>query len=298
MKIYDIESKCGLHNKILAQSKIVLSSNKIGNTPEDLSISRELYDKYTQDHMKDMAPSGVALVHSILVTTNWNKNDDIFSPIEVWNARYTPMYKPTNIDHQGRESTENKIIGVIVNSTPVDDEYKSLYGYSTDNSLPDKYHLLVTSYLWEVNFPEAISNIKEGIKKQKMFVSMECVFNDFGYAIKRENDNEASLISRTEDTAWLTQYLRSYGGKGSVKINDKEYKIGRWLRNFYFSGIGFVKNPANPESIVFEDYISQASLKFKDVDSDAETYKSKNFEDFDSNGVLTNTLRKIALWPM
>ena len=36
---------------------------------------------------------------SILVTSNWNKNDDVFDNMEVWNARQTPEHKPTNLNH-------------------------------------------------------------------------------------------------------------------------------------------------------------------------------------------------------
>jgi hypothetical protein len=42
-------------------------------------------------------------VYSILVTSSWNKNDDIFSPEEVWAARDTPVFKPTNLEHKDKK---------------------------------------------------------------------------------------------------------------------------------------------------------------------------------------------------
>jgi chromosome segregation ATPase len=43
--------------------------------------------------------------------------------------------------------------------------------------------------------------------------------------------------------------LRAYGGSGEYK----GYKVGRLLRDFYFSGKGLVDKPANPRSIIFRD---------------------------------------------
>src|SRR3954465_10761650 len=56
---------------------------------------------------------------SILVTTNWNKNDDIFAPETVWAARNTPVDKPTNLDHDN-----NKIVGHITGSWAIDTDGK------------------------------------------------------------------------------------------------------------------------------------------------------------------------------
>ena len=55
-------------------------------------------------------------VQSILVSSNWNKNDDIFDKAEVWAAKNTPEDKPTNLEHD-----ENTIIGHIVSNWPIDE---------------------------------------------------------------------------------------------------------------------------------------------------------------------------------
>jgi chromosome segregation ATPase len=57
---------------------------------------------------------------------------------------------------------------------------------------------------------------------------------------------EQKIIIRNKDTAYLTKYLRAYGGTGYINGN----KIGRVLRDFVFSGKGLVTNPANKKSVI------------------------------------------------
>ncbi|MFM7978320.1 MAG: hypothetical protein ACKPKO_03310, partial [Candidatus Fonsibacter sp.] len=65
-------------------------------------------------------------VQSILVTSSWNKNDDIFDSEEVWTAKDTPSHKPTNLEHD-----ENTIIGHIVANWPMTED-----GILIDNNTP------------------------------------------------------------------------------------------------------------------------------------------------------------------
>jgi hypothetical protein len=75
---------------------------------------------------------------------------------------------------------------------------------------------------------------------------MECIFKGFDYAVESPN-GEYHVVARGENTAFLTQHLRAYGGGGVYQ----DHKVGRLLRNITFSGKGFVANPANPDSIIF-----------------------------------------------
>jgi hypothetical protein len=74
---------------------------------------------------------------------------------------------------------------------------------------------------------------------------MECVFRNFDYAIVAP-DGVHQVIARTEDSAFLTKHLRAYGGSGDYE----GYKVGRMLRDLFFSGKGLVTKPANPRSII------------------------------------------------
>ena len=80
-----------------------------------------------------------------------------------------------------------------------------------------------------------------------MFVSMECVFSGFAYAVVAPNDDN-HIVARTNDTAFLSRHLRAYGGTGEFQ----GHKVGRLLKNITFSGKGFVEKPANPDSIIFD----------------------------------------------
>jgi hypothetical protein len=95
---------------------------------------------------------------------------------------------------------------------------------------------------------ERIQKIIAEIKEGKWFVSMECVFPSFDYALKSEDGSE-EIITRNASTAFLTKYLRVYDGTGQFEGKA----IGRVLRNFIFSGKGLVNKPANERSIILTE---------------------------------------------
>jgi hypothetical protein len=76
---------------------------------------------------------------------------------------------------------------------------------------------------------------------------MECFFKGFDYGLLNKSTGEFKVLARNSETAFLTKFLRAYGGLGE----HDNYKIGRVLRNITFSGKGFVDKPANPDSIIF-----------------------------------------------
>ena len=80
---------------------------------------------------------------------------------------------------------------------------------------------------------------------------MECFFKGFDYGLLDKSTGTYKTLARNENTAYLTKYLRAYGGLGE----HDNYKIGRVLRNITFSGKGYVEKPANPESIIFNKNI-------------------------------------------
>ena len=86
------------------------------------------------------------------------------------------------------------------------------------------------------------------IEAGQMYVSMECIFRGFDYAVQ-DPTGDNHIVARNEDTAFLTRHLRAYGGSGVFQ----DHKVGRLLRNITFSGKGFVEKPANPESVIFNN---------------------------------------------
>lgn len=184
-------------------------------------------------------------VQSILVTSNWNKNDDVFDAKEVWAARKTPEDKPTNLEHD-----EKTIVGHIVSNWAINEDGEPLEDSMASEDLPSKFHIITGSVIYRAfTDPELKSRAEELIQQIQSgtkYVSMECYFKGFDYGL-RDAQGNLKVVARNEETAFLTKHLRAYGGNGQ----HENYQIGRVLRSITFSGKGFVDKPANPESIIF-----------------------------------------------
>ena len=181
---------------------------------------------------------------SILVSTGWNKNDDVFDRYETWAARNTPENKQFNFMHN-----ENDIIGHITGNYVLDSAGKILADETNIDSVPDRFDIVTNSVIYtswsDPEKRERISALIREIEEKKWYVSMECCFAGFDYAVIY-NNGEEKIITRSEQSAFLTKHLRAYGGGGEYE----GYKLGRLLRDISFSGKGLVNNPANPKSII------------------------------------------------
>ena len=185
-------------------------------------------------------------VQSVLVTTNWNKNDDVFDIQEVWYARNTPTHKPTNIGHD-----EHEIVGHMTANWAIGEDGKIIPDTTKTEDLPDMFHVVNGSVIyksWQDNklLNRALQLIDD-IDNGRKFVSMECMFTGFDYAVL-SSDGKSHTIARSDQTSFLTKHLRAYGGSGLYN----GMPIGRMLRNITFTGKGFVDKPANPNSIIFD----------------------------------------------
>ena len=183
---------------------------------------------------------------SILVSTVWNLNDDVFVLEDTWAARNTPVHKFTNLGHD-----EHEIVGHMVETWAIDNEGNEIPDDISVDDLPALYHICDAAVIWTTYNDQALIDrtqaLIENIEAGNMFVSMECLFPNFDYAaVTSEGFN---LIPRNQSTAFLTKHLRAYGGEGHYQGN----KIGRVLRGFSFSGKGYVEQPGNPQSIIFEE---------------------------------------------
>jgi predicted XRE-type DNA-binding protein len=117
-----------------------------------------------------------------------------------------------------------------------------------------------------------VLDLIEQIEAGNKYVSMECVFSGFDYAVIAPNDTY-HILARNDETAFLTQHLRAYGGTGAYQ----DHQVGRLLRNITFSGKGFVDKPANHESIIFD--------KNKTFEFNKASISSKS-SIFNQNGVI------------
>ena len=239
MKIYQSEIDDGLRDQVLTNNTLAWDIVAESFTPE-INIKSSALEKIIAEN-KDQID--LYYVRSILVTAGWNKNDDVFHPQELWDARDTPEDKPFNFMHDERD-----IIGHITGNTVVDIEGNEIV---SDESLPGTFNILTTAVVYtEWSDPsqrERMRKIVAEIEEGKWFVSMECLFPDFDYALARE-DGQTEVVTRDEASAFLTKHLRAYGGTGEYD----NYRVGRLLRNLSFSGKGLVSKPANPNSVILD----------------------------------------------
>jgi hypothetical protein len=273
MNIYQAEIEAGLSEVLSAKSSIVYAS--LAEKSSDSTINRVKIEK--PKALAGIEDTDLYYTQSILVTTSWNKNDDIFDPKEVWAARSTPNHKPTNLEHN-----ENIIVGHITSNWPIDENGKLIDENTPINELPEKFHILTGSVIYkgytEPDLKERSMLLIEEIENGEKYVSMECFFKGFDYGLIDNTSGKFHVLARNEDTAFLTKYLRAYGGQGE----HQNYKIGRVLKDITFSGKGFVNRPANPESIIF----TKDSFRFLEQSS-AKKINEKN-DDSTKEGVFSN----------
>ena len=182
-------------------------------------------------------------LESVLVSCGWNKNDDVFMPQATWAARSTPEDKQFNFMHD-----ENDIIGHITGSYVLGKDGKAV---SDEQEMPEDFDIITQAVLYNSwtnsENKERMDKIIAEIEEGKWYVSMECLFAGFDYALSNE-DGLKKVLARDEESSFLTKHLRSYGGSGEYQ----GYKIGRALKNIAFSGKGLVSKPANPRSVILK----------------------------------------------
>lgn len=171
---------------------------------------------------------------SILVSTGINRNDDVFLPGEILPVRNTGAHKPVNMEHD-----PTQIIGHMLRTFASEKDGKVV----ADNKKPSGKTFDITSeaVLYSFLFPDLVEDIKERAESNNLFVSVEVWFTAFDYLVGNK------IVKRNAATA--SQF------EGTLKVNGgtgffEGKRVGRVLRNMIIGGIGIVKDPANPESII------------------------------------------------
>ena len=275
MRVFKAEKEAGLENLIRSTAAIAYHSPVLLDPKTEPSpFSKDITSLKSIPGLSKGAreDQDVYSVHSVLVTTSWNKNDDVFDKDEVWLARETPKYKPTNIEHD-----ERQIVGGIIDSWAVNDNFSLISEKEDAQELPDHYHIVVASVIYkqwqDPAYQKRAQDLIAQIEAGEQYVSMECIFHGFDYAVV-DPSGKHHIIPRSDESAFLTSHLRSYGGTGSYQ----DHQVGRLLRNITFSGKGFVQKPANPESVIFD--------KNRTFDFQSASVSSKNMFS-NENGVIT-----------
>ena len=237
MKLYKQEIADGVADLVQSNASIAFCSPAlISNSSEQEELENKIKASSSNPDQIDLY-----YIKSVLVSTGWNKNDDVFNADATWAARDTPVDKQFNLMHN-----ENNIIGHITGSYVVDGQ-----GSKVDDTQPDDFDIITEAVLYnswtESENRERMKQIFAEIEEGKWFVSMECLFAGFDYALLDEGGG-AKRLERNEGSAFLTKHLRAYGGTGEYE----GYKIGRSLRDISFSGKGLVSKPANPRSVILD----------------------------------------------
>ena len=224
--IYKAEADVkGLAAKVLAndRSKAYSQLEEWKPSETSLAIASEIISK--NGAKASETDIDLFYLKSILVTTNWNLNDDVFDPLETWAARHTAAHKPTNIEHD-----ETRIVGHITETWAIDRDGNIIPEDTSIDDLPHPFHIANGAVIYQNYADEGliaqaqklISEIQAGTK----YVSMEALFSDFWYSVAGPN-GEYHVVARNQETAFLTKHLRIFGGLGTYD----GYKIGRVLKN-------------------------------------------------------------------
>lgn len=202
---------------------------------KDLAADKKEIKAGTDEEIEELLKKHpfITTGEAILASSNCNRNDDIFLPSELWEARKTTIGTPFNNNHEKEE-----IIGHTYGFYVLDEDMKVV---SEDSSeIPTYLHLVSKFVLYEDIFPDLTNSIAEN----KYKVSLEAKIKDFDYGLI-DSSGGIEVVARNDETSFLTKYLRVFGGKGVYK----DYKIGRVARGLVFTGMGNVENPANDESV-------------------------------------------------
>lgn len=239
MLIYKDEKE--IADRILAGQTIAYLSQLEEATQEEIP-QRVLASVYSETP----TTPDLFFTKSILVTSTLNKNDDFFPVDQTWASRKTPVDKPMNIEHDHK-----KVVGHITSSWGIDRDNNILDDSLTAEELPSLIHLCISSVVYKKwqddEIQDEVDDLIANIRGGDVYVSMEALFSSFNFLLTK--GDEVKSIERNPDTAFLSKHLRAYGGTGEYD----GYKVARIILNPIFSACGYVKRPANPDSIIFSN---------------------------------------------
>lgn len=279
VKVFKSEIADGLKDLILAGQKFFINASikpaKVKSETKPLEIVAA-----------QMTSPVFYAIDNILCSVGNNDNDDCFLPQELFNAYMTSVDKPVNIDHVYED-----IVGHTVSSCLVDSSYIPLAADMQMEELPDFFHILNQDVLYlnwrdEAKSQQMATIIAE-IENDKWAVSMECLAPGFDYGIF--DGEQMKLVARDDNTAFLSKYLRAYGGDG---LYDGK-KIVRVPRNITFSAKALTKTPANPDSIILNKNKVCTASQNENVYLSELTNPNVNGEDSMPNELFNDELKKL-----
>jgi len=236
-KVLKYQEKFGKMFTLEAKANV---SMEINDSNEAKAFFDKVPQKVARDSKADSEHPYALVVECLQASAFFNKNDHYFIPTELWKARASSKYMLVDWEHD-----REQIIGCISDSYAVKDS--TAMGDDSlidDNTAFDIYNEIV---VWKNVFPDYAEKIVDMHKEGKLFVSMECTYEDFDFALQKGSD-EVIVVARNEETDFLIDYIRVFGGSGKYE----DYKVGIAFRNISFVGTGFCEKPANSRSYVLD----------------------------------------------
>jgi len=184
---------------------------------------------------------------AVFVSTGENLNHAYFMGSELVIAEGTIVNKAMDVEHK-----ETEIVGSIYKREFMDQagnklDLKELASKEVAAQDSQEMHVAIACVLYKNRFP----NFAKEVSENKWKVSMECYYSDYDVKIGQLvlDKKEAESLGLAATDAKILGNIANVI-KDGVEIASGE--ITRVLRGICFSGCGFVKNPANPASIVLE----------------------------------------------
>lgn len=270
IQVYTAEVELGIADLVAKGSLSIASAIK----PSEAKFSQEeLAARFKAIASANPNQLDLYYKHSILASIGWNKNDDVFDKLYTWNARNSVSDKQLNLGHN-----ELNIVGHMTNSYVLDAQGEIIKDDTPFEQVPDTFDVISEFVLYKIwadeNRLEEIQKVIADIEAGDGYVSMECRFPAFDYALI-DKDGNHKTVARNAETAFLSQHLRAFGGTGEYQ----GYKVGRLLKDFFFTGQGIVTHPANERSIIFDTgskpFSSKASIILRDTKMDLEQVKAE-----------------------
>ena len=222
---------------------IVLASSDVGESDISTASLESLRPLIPKNIDLEKNIDLLAVAFNAAVVNKFNKNGDGIDSETAVAVKDYFVHKPTNIEHD-----RDKIVGHIVSAG------FSKYGNSSelmddDSALIEDqaYNIALAAVIYRTaskEFADLVENSTNADSDyyQTVSASWEVGFNDYVISVGGDDLYESSIISDPEEMKAYSSYLKSLGGKGTLKDGRKVNRL--IVGDIYPLGIGFTSNPA------------------------------------------------------
>lgn len=265
---------------------IVLASSEVGESDISTASLESLRPLIPKNIDLEKNIDLLAVAFNAAVVNKFNKNGDGIDSETAVAVKDYFVHKPTNIEHD-----RDKIVGHIVSAG------FSKYGNSSelmddDSALIEDqaYNIALAAVIYRTaskEFAELVENSTSADSDyyQTVSASWEVGFNDYVISVGGDDLYESSIISDPEEIKAYSPYLKSLGGKGTLKDGRKVNRL--IVGDIYPLGIGFTSNPAaDVKGLIAEQNNRQEEKSSRNEPIDKIIIKSKKTSHSSEENVL------------